>query len=173
MNHFHRNIEGWFTWPQLYKDMVNKFPSGSSFVEVGVYKGSSLSYLIVEMINNKKIFNITGIDSFVEQDSSIQILNKNLSKIIDKFKVIIGDSADTASLFEDKSLEFVFIDANHEYLSVKRDILAWLPKIKEGGVLAGHDYPAYTGVKQAVDEIFGRRFDKSYIHDELSWLITL
>jgi predicted O-methyltransferase YrrM len=152
--------------------MVKRFPSGSSFVEVGVYKGSSLSYLIVEMMNSGKCFSITAIDSFVEQDSSVKILYNNLHNFKDKFKVIIGDSADTAKYFDDKSVDFVFIDASHKYKDVKKDILAWIPKIKDGGVLAGHDYPSYPGVKKAVDEIFGDRFDKNYTN-ELSWLINL
>jgi Methyltransferase domain len=58
-------------------------------------------------------------------------------------------------------LDLVFIDANHEYAQVRKDILAWLPKVRSGGLLAGHDYdqniPMFSGVKQAVDEIFGRK----------------
>lgn len=69
-------------------------------------------------------------------------------------------------------LDLVFIDANHEYLNVKKDILAWLPKVKKGGILAGHDYdptvPMFSGVQYAVDEIFGKRIllgkDRLWIH---------
>lgn len=49
----------------------------------------------------------------------------------------------------------VFIDACHEYDSVKADILAWLPIVRDGGTLCGHDYFNFPGVKRAVDEIFG------------------
>jgi predicted O-methyltransferase YrrM len=69
-------------------------------------------------------------------------------------------------------LDLVFIDANHEYTHVKRDILSWLPKVRAGGILAGHDYdpkiPLFSGVKQAVDEIFGKKImlgkDRLWIH---------
>ncbi len=69
-------------------------------------------------------------------------------------------------------LDLVFIDANHEYTHVKQDILSWLPKVRPGGVLAGHDYapeiPMFSGVKQAVDEIFGNKImlgkDRLWIH---------
>lgn len=69
-------------------------------------------------------------------------------------------------------IDLVFIDANHEYLEVKRDILAWLPKVRCGGVLAGHDYdqniPMFSGVKHAVDEVFGRDIllgkDRIWVH---------
>lgn len=71
-----------------------------------------------------------------------------------------------------EQLDLVFIDANHAYESVKENILAWLPKIRPGGILAGHDYtteiPPFAGVKQAVDEIFGNEVtlgkDRVWIH---------
>lgn len=70
------------------------------------------------------------------------------------------------------NFDLVFIDANHEYTQVKKDILAWLPKVRPGGILAGHDYapdiPMFFGVKQAVDELFGNRVmlgkDRLWIH---------
>jgi len=172
MKHFYKALGGWFTWPRLYKDMVTKFPSESHFVEVGVYRGTSLCYLIVEMINAEKQFVITGIDSFIEPGSSRDIVKMNLRRVRKKFRVITGDSADTANKAMDKSLDFVFIDAAHDYKSVKKDILAWLPKIKEGGYIAGHDYPGYPGVKKAVDEIFGDLMIKDYV-GEFCWLVAI
>lgn len=53
--------------------------------------------------------------------------------------------------------DFVFIDGNHSYEYVFRDIVLWLPKIKNGGIICGHDYvnkPGY-GVIKAVNELFG------------------
>jgi hypothetical protein len=71
-----------------------------------------------------------------------------------------------------EQFDLIFIDANHEYLHVKQDILAWLPKVRPGGIIAGHDYepsiPMFSGVKQAVDEIFGNKImlgkDRLWIH---------
>jgi hypothetical protein len=73
-----------------------------------------------------------------------------------------------AERFADETLDFVYLDANHSYLAVCGDLRAWFPKVKPGGLLAGHDYldgyvgfgPDYQGgtlfgVKTAVDE-FGR-----------------
>ena len=64
-------------------------------------------------------------------------------------------SWDGAQHYDDKSLDFVFIDAGHDYTSVKKDIDAWLPKVKSGGILAGHDFMnEYSGIIQAVIDTF-------------------
>lgn len=55
--------------------------------------------------------------------------------------------------FEDESLDFVYIDANHDYKFTLEDIKLWAPKVKQGGIVGGHDYvPAHPGVAKAVKE---------------------
>jgi len=49
-------------------------------------------------------------------------------------------STDAAMDFGDESLDFVYIDADHSYNAVKEDIAAWAPKVRRGGIVAGHDY---------------------------------
>ena len=62
---------------------------------------------------------------------------------------------EAAGLFKDESLDAVFIDADHSYEAVKMDIQNWMPKVRKGGILAGHDYnSAWPGVIKAVNEIF-------------------
>jgi predicted O-methyltransferase YrrM len=76
-----------------------------------------------------------------------------------------------AKSYEDKSLDFVFIDANHDFEFVKQDIESWLPKIKPGGYIGGHDYSesdGHKGVVKAVDEAFP---EKEIIGT--SWLVKL
>ncbi len=69
-------------------------------------------------------------------------------------------SVEAAKLVGDKTLDYAFIDACHDYEYVRDDIAAWLPKIRAGGVLAGHDYVRYSGVRRAVRERFGRGIPK-------------
>lgn len=71
--------------------------------------------------------------------------------------ILRGDSARTAAQFEDGSLDFVFIDGDHSYQGVARDIAAWRSKVKPGGLLSGHDYdhPKQGAVKDAVTDLIG------------------
>jgi hypothetical protein len=73
-------------------------------------------------------------------------------------KILKMDSVEAAQYVEDDSLDFCFIDGDHSYVGTKRDIKAWLPKVKVGGWICGHDYDNQNtlgDVKGAVDEIFG------------------
>jgi len=57
-----------------------------------------------------------------------------------------------------ENLDFVYIDGNHEYEYVKSDITSYWPIVKEGGILAGHDYTqSWPGVVEAVDEFANRK----------------
>lgn len=67
-------------------------------------------------------------------------------------------SVDGADLFEDGSLDFVYIDGLHTYKGVIDDITAWKQKVKPGRWIGGHDYghKLTPGVQEAVDELLGR-----------------
>lgn len=58
---------------------------------------------------------------------------------------------DAAAQFPDKSFDFVFVDGDHRTKSVVKDIEAWIPKIRPGGMLAGHDV-GWASVREALDE---------------------
>jgi len=72
----------------------------------------------------------------------------------DKVEIIRKCSVEAAPQFEDESLDFAYIDADHSYEAVIDDINAWYPKVRERGVLCGHDYhPAWKGVIKATNEL--------------------
>ncbi len=83
----------------------------------------------------------------------------------------IREFSGRASLdFEDDSLDFVYIDANHSYENVRNDLNAWVRKVRKGGIVAGHDYikrkgqDAIFGVIPAVDEFVEKHgIDKLFI----------
>lgn len=181
MEHFYENIDGWFNFQDIYSDVVNKLPNNSHIVEVGAWKGKSTAYLAVECINSGKNIKIDIIDIWTTDDDSDKInlnndifgvFKKNLAPVIDIINPIQMASVEASKLYKDKSLDFVFIDANHFYQPVKDDLTAWRPKMKDGAIMAGHDYLGThaPGVKKAVDEFFTK--DKIEVFT-ISWYVQL
>lgn len=82
-------------------------------------------------------------------------------------------SIDAVRDFVDHSLDFVYIDANHQYEYVKEDIEHWAKKVNFDGIVAGHDYRTpNTGVKEAVDEFVMEHDLKLHLVDDeepISW----
>lgn len=93
----------------------------------------------------------------------------------DRRNVVRANSTAAASIARDTA-DLVFIDAAHDYASVKQDIEAWHPLVRPGGILCGHDYGhrRYTGVKQAVDEFALDNGLKLHVDREATvWWINL
>ena len=73
------------------------------------------------------------------------------------------ESTAAAAQLPPRSLDFVYIDARHDYEAVAADIAAWIDRVRPGGLFAGHDYfdgqyqGAFYGVKRAVDEFCADR----------------
>lgn len=167
IQHIYKSIDGWFSFPKLYSQMVKKFPSGSLFVEVGSYFGCSFSYLVIEVINSGKKIECVAVDACPWPSVEPNFIN-NMKPFEGHFKTKFGgDSFDRIKEFEDNSVDFAFIDANHTYEFVSRDIAAMIPKMKRGGVLAGHDYNlSHPGVIQAVNEAFAEMPNREYYKPE-------
>lgn len=173
MEHFYQNIgEDWMDYQSLYSEMVNHFTDNSHFVEIGSWKGRSASYMAVEIFNSRKNIKFDCVDTWcgsvehldpnsfyfhqeliTDKDWLYYQFLQNTRPVCDIITPIRMTSLDAVSLYENRSLDFIFIDASHEYEDVKKDIIGWYPKLKLGGIIAGHDYTSYDGVKQAVDEI--------------------
>ncbi len=74
----------------------------------------------------------------------------------DRIGEYIGDSVSGTTIASERSLDFVFLDGDHSYAGVTRDIIAWYNKVKIGGYIGGHDYghPEQGQVEQAVLDYF-------------------
>jgi predicted O-methyltransferase YrrM len=177
MSNYWQKAEGFFNFEGYYNSIVNNAKQGQRLVEVGIYKGKSILYL-AEGLNNKGVdVELYGVDTLLgsveHNDAKNEILTKyfdNIEPLRDQITTIVTTSLQASKLFENESLDFVFIDASHDYENVKADILAWMPKVKKGGILSGHDYNKHwPGVMQAVDEIINHT---KTIHGDV-WEITL
>lgn len=160
--------EIWFNYQNFYDEVAQA--KHKVLVELGTWKGHSLMYLAKKLKEQQYEFELYGVDLFDESPFHDnpgneylkpqmkyvwEVYNENLIRagVRDVVKDIKAFSWDAASQFEDESVDFIFIDADHKYESVKKDILTWLPKLKKGGIMSGHDfYQTTAGVKQAVEE---------------------
>lgn len=86
-----------------------------------------------------------------------EAMSKRYMKVLYKFQndrraiVMRMESGEAGKVIDDTSLDFVFIDADHKYEPVKRDLRIWVPKVKSGGIVAGHDWQM-DDVRLAVKE---------------------
>jgi len=182
MEHFHYKIPGWFTFPRLYSQMVKTYDAGH-FVEVGAWQGSSAAFMAVEIINSKKNikfdvidiwgkFSIAGLNTknpeLLPEDTVEKLFYKNIEPVKHVVNASKIDSISGSRIYKDKSLDFVFIDANHSYDSVINDLNAWFPKVKSGGHIAGHDYATDRDVRVAVQNFFKTNTD-TYDYGENCW----
>lgn len=159
MNHYYRNIKGWFDFQSIYSDAVKGAKDGDHFVEVGCYLGKSTAFMAVEIINSGKQILFDCVDTWEGKEWGVyDQFADNTQKVSGAINIIRKPSTEAAKDYADNSLDFVFIDADHEYESVVEDINAWHPKVKIGGVLAGHDYHLnHPGVIRAVNELLKTR----------------
>lgn len=170
IKHNYQSIEGWFNMETQYLELLNHCPDGGTFVELGCFKGKSTSFIVTEIINQKRKVNFTTIDSFeghtnstdsneVQAYNGITNIEKdfilNMGKLLKHCQYKKCLSHEAANYFEDGSVDVLFVDAGHSYEAVKKDIEAWLPKMKPNGIIVGHDYNSWVGVKKAVNEKFG------------------
>jgi hypothetical protein len=98
-----------------------------------------------------------------EFDSYYEQTRERLARHGSRSSIWRMTSVEAAARVPDHSFDFVYIDARHDYESVKEDLQAWCGKVRPGGILAGHDYvdgdlpQGEFYVKSAVDEFFGAR----------------
>jgi predicted O-methyltransferase YrrM len=123
--------------------------------EIGVMRGG----LYFDLLDNTHLERLIGVDIW-ENDAEYE--NRDMPAIGDMVKEMAKAYGDRAAIFhtdsvaaasevDDASLDFVFIDAKHDFNSVSADIVAWLQKVKRNGYLLGHDIN-WGSVKKAVEK---------------------
>src|SRR3990167_3936641 len=147
----------WRSLPRLFRNLG--FTLGA---EIGVEIGAFSKYLCQD--NPKlKLYSIDSWSAYKDygygksqnrQNSYYQRAQVKLAPY--NCKIIKDFSMNAVKRFKDESLDFVYIDASHEYTHVKEDIREWSRKVRKGGIVSGHDYYVFPsgndGVVRAVDE---------------------
>lgn len=114
------------------------------------------------------------------QDRRYQATQERLARFGERSTIWRRTSEEAAARIDDRSLDFVYLDARHDYQSVKRDIELWQGKVRPGGILAGHDYldgdlpEGVFGVQSAVNEAFEARVRTTALDGPwVSWFVDI
>ena len=148
----------------------------SVFVEVGTAFGRSAGIMASLIVESGKPIKMHCVDDWVVQTWKEPELTERIAKAGNFFAAFhrclsdelteeqraalvihCKDSVEASKAFETGSIDFCFIDGWHDEANVRRDIEAWLPKMKLGRVMAGHDFGGWPGVELAVRAAFGPR----------------
>lgn len=149
-------------------------------VEIGVWKGHNAA-LLLEAVRTLTLYCVDPWESggdhvtmpTVTPETFAQAKKEFLSltkKFAGRCRMMPFTSREASEQLADGSLDFVFIDGDHTYVSASQDIALWYPKVRSGGMISGHDY-RWIGegvkmpeVKRAVDEFAG---DHEYVITEV------
>lgn len=165
----HEDIPGWFDFAEFYLAALDRARDGDVLVELGCWIGKSTVFLAQEAKRRNLAVRILAVDIFdndsydyaaaVRQGGEFAGLNpciycqflENLRRagVLGSVQSVKGRSENSAVLLPNASAALVFIDADHSFDAVCRDIDAWRPKVKPGGWLAGHDI-SLDSVRRAV-----------------------
>lgn len=185
----HESIPGWFNFEDLYMDMVQTHKTGV-FVEVGAWLGKSTAYMAQLLRDNPEcMVDFYAVDTWkgsAGDPAFASELEKHGGDVYGAFvenmeKCGVRDfviplritSVEAAANFGDRSLDFVFIDAAHDYDSFSADLRAWLPKVKVGGMIAGHDHSHPPIIKALKEQIPGAaRYKPKNKGDSWFWVKT-
>ena len=177
IDHFYFTIQGWFNYADVYDMALSWFGDGSHFVEIGSWKGRSSCYMATNIHNSGKKIKFDCIDTWKgswEHNLSDEEIDKHMkgeshrwimknlkkknlfkqfTKNINPVKHIINpikmDSREASKQYPDKSLDFIMIDGEHDSENVYQELKAWIPKLKETGVIAGDDFQE-SGVRNGL-----------------------
>ena len=159
---------------------IETIPPNTSMVEVGCFLGESTEMFALCKNVDKIVavdpydFNYPDIQSLVHAypatEVRAQFENTVVAKYADKITFIPLQSVVAAKQFPDGTFDLVYLDGAHDTVSVISDIEAWLPKIKKGGRISGHDYHDHCGVKQAVTAKLG---SPHFVFPDTSWVVQL
>lgn len=148
---------------------AKELPAGALVAEVGSWRGRSTLVLASKLPPGARLFAVDTWAGVPDDPSQHEALYADAGDVFGDFQANLSEwirtgaveplrmtsiegAAELARRFGPGSLDLVFIDADHRYEAVYADVLAYLPMVKAGGVIAGHDH-GWPGVARAVGEL--------------------
>ncbi len=169
-----RYVTGWKLGYHLLPRVINRFG-----LKVGAEIGVALAGHSNAILARTGVQRLYGIDSYRHRPGyedimnlpqrTFDVLHNNVLQFMqphgERFNLLRMASVEAAAYISEP-LDFVYIDAEHSYDAVKQDLETWFPKVREGGIVSGHDYnhPNFPGVGRAIREFMAR--EKLAIHGE-------
>jgi len=158
------------------RDFIKELPENIVMAEIGCYLGDS-TLIFLETGKISKMFCVDPWENgYDDKDTSsftipMEIVHdrflEQTIKYQDQITIMRMKSEDACHQFENESLDMVYIDGNHIEEYVEKDVLAWYPKIKQDGIIAGHDFYEGNIIGKTILKIFDK-IDKTFI--DSSWM---
>lgn len=172
-NTFWKTVDGWFgdNDYMIYMGAVSRYGKGAKLAEVGVWKGRSL-ISILPLAKYLHYSQFVAVDTFKGSQSELttshkeatttnirDIFESNLksSGYLNDVMILEMESFNGSRCFPDNYFDVIFIDAEHTFDAVTNDIRNWLPKLKLGGTLVGHDWiwePVSSAVTNSLSGVY-------------------
>lgn len=163
-----KEVQGWFSEGDVaaYRSLVESNQNGR-MIELGTWKGRSLSS-IIPIAKASNYLEVVAVDTFKGSPGEVNHSHKDalymdIRAIFDRAMQDVGAGnmvtvhedhhQNVVSKYPDEYFDLVFIDAEHGTTKVMEDINLWLPKVKVGGYISGHDYD-WPDVSSAVQSCF-------------------
>lgn len=143
-----------FDFQSQYERFAEEMPDRAIIAEVGVSNGKSALFLASKLIEKGKEYQLEMIDNMA-YGGSVQmqeVLKNIIASGLPNINLVPKDSLNASTCYPDELFDLVFLDSSHEYEQTKAELRCWIHKIKDGGVLGGHDAHC-EAVKKAITEV--------------------
>lgn len=145
----------------------------TSGVELGVHSGvfskhflsnwpGCKRFILVDLWQQQTNYNDNANVANSEQEQRYQMTLQSVSAWKEKVVVCRNYTTECAKRFPDASVDFVYVDARHDRKGVISDLESWWPKLKTGGIMAGHDYVTTQEAGQDWDTNFDGTKDETH-----------
>lgn len=169
---------------------INSINSNIKIADIGCYTGLAsilFSFIVSKCGKESKVYSIDwfkGSDNSNLQDISkdfgpiqnifIGLKNQHQFPFTSNIELIEDTSENAVKRFDNEYFDVVFVDADHRYKYFKRDVEIWLPKLKKGGLLCGHDCEITfeDGLQGLWDKFENEDHIRAFIHPGVCKLVT-